>query len=60
MRSRITRVAMLTAVILALSSPMMALTRDGGNRDQSPIQKVIRIIKRIVSTNEPLISIPKP
>src|SRR5260370_13814201 len=66
MRSRIVRTVMLTVVILALSAPMMAFTRDGGNRDQQPgpIQKIIRVIKRLITVFDdnpnPEISVPKP
>lgn len=66
MRSRITRAVMLTIVILSLSAPMMAFTRDGGSRDQQPgpIQKIIRVIKRLVSVfdfePDPTVSVPKP
>jgi hypothetical protein len=66
MRSRIIRTATLTVMILALSAPMMALTRDGGNRDQQPgpIQKIIRVIKRLITVfdqdMDPTISVPKP
>lgn len=62
MRSRVTRVVFLAAFVLVLSSPIVAAPRDrdGGSREEPPIVKIIKKLKRGIVTLGDSLIIPRP